>query len=300
MLMNSRVRQLQCQHLSIVPTAASVVALFILTTIIVAPNIADASLGLLSLLSEGVTPTYISRIPPGAAFEGNLFHYYPEDIAIPAGTTIAWFNDDPGQLHTVTSGTPDDEANSGKVFNSGGIPYTSFFQYTFEEAGTFDYYCAIHPWITGTATVSSAVEQGQYFEIRSGTGPTLNLTENDRTMFDFKPIAIPPQETTPITYNVSLLAPNRQTVFSESFFVLNNDLQVELINNATAANGLSVYGPDFSDPITGTYHIMGYLFETSGEYAIRVEIIAIGDDQPDERIVDEFRMQVTAPPQQSL
>ena len=113
-------------------------------------------------------------------------------------------------------------------------------------------------------------------------------------------LQFPPQETTPITYNVSLLAPNRQTVFSESFFVLNNDLQVELINNATAANGLSVYGPDFSDPITGTYHIMGYLFETSGEYAIRVEIIAIGDDQPDERIVDEFRMQVTAPPQQSL
>ncbi len=117
-------------------------------------------------------------------------------------------------------------------------------------------------------------------------------------MLDFKPITIAPQETTPLTYNVSLLAPNGQTIFSESFFVLNNDLQVELINNATT-NRTSVYGPDFSDPVTGTYHIRGNLFETSGEYAVRVEIVAIGDERPEERIVDEFRMQVTTPtPQQ--
>jgi plastocyanin len=296
--MNSRERRRRC--LSKVSIVVSVlVASLILATIIVAPNVANASLGLFSLFSENIVATYISRIPPGAAFEGNLFHYYPEDIAVPAGTTIAWFNDDPGQLHTVTSGTPDDdeeeeEANSGRVFNSGGIPYGSFFQYTFDEEGTFEYYCAIHPWITGTVSVSAAFIQGLHFEARYGTGPTLNLSENNNTMLDFKPITIAPQETTPITYNISLLAPDGQRVFSESFFVLNNDLQVELINNATM-NRISVYGPDFSRPITGTYHIMGDLFEISGMYAVRVEIVAIGIDQPDERIVDEFSMQVTTP-----
>jgi plastocyanin len=294
--MNSRERRRRC--LSKVSIVVSVlVASLILATIIVAPNVANASLGLFSLFSENIVATYISRIPPGAAFEGNLFHYYPEDIAVPAGTTIAWFNDDPGQLHTVTSGTPDDEeeeANSGRVFNSGGIPYGSFFQYTFDEEGTFEYYCAIHPWITGTVSVSAALIQGLHFEARYGTGPTLNLSENNNTMLDFKPITIAPQETTPITYNISLLAPDGQRVFSESFFVLNNDLQVELINNATM-NRISVYGPDFSRPITGTYHIMGDLFEISGMYAVRVEIVAIGIDQPDERIVDEFSMQVTTP-----
>jgi plastocyanin len=294
--MNSKKRQ----GLSKVSIVASVVAApFILTTIIVVPNIANASLGLFSLLSEGVTPTYISRIPPGAAFEGNLFHYYPEEMAVPSGTTVAWFNDDPAQLHTVTSGTPDDEANSGRVFNSGGVPPGSFFQYTFEEGGTFDYYCQIHPWITGRVTVSDAVGRGHHFEIRSGTGPVLNLAENDRTMLDFRPITIAPEETTPLTYNVSLLGPDEQTVFSESFFVRANDLQIELINNATAADEISVYGPDTSDPVKGTYHVMGNLFKTSGEYAVRAEIVAIGNDQPEERIVDEFRMQVNVPtPQQ--
>jgi hypothetical protein len=113
---------------------------------------------------------------------------------------------------------------------------------------------------------------------------------------DFKPITFTSQETVPVTYNVSLLAPNgQQVIFSESFFVLDNDLQVELINNATM-NETAVYGPDFSDPITGTYHVMGNLFETSGEYTIRVEAISIGKTQPSDRIADEFRIQVIVPP----
>lgn len=269
-----------------------------LATIFVSPNIANASLGLFSLFSDNIVATYISTIRPDAAFEGNLFHYYPEDIAVPAGTTVAWFNDDPDQLHTVTSGTPDGEANSGRVFNSGGIPYGSFFQYTFDQEGTFDYYCAIHPWITGTVTVSAAIIQGHHFEARYGTGPVLNLSENNNTMLDFKPITIVTPETIPITYNVSLLSPDGESVFSESFFVVNNDLQIELMNNATM-NRISVYGPDFFDPVTGTYHVMGDLFEIDGTYTIRVEVVAIGNDQPDERIVDEFRMQVTTT-QQSL
>lgn len=121
------------------PSAAvSAFVLFVLVIIIIVPpNMTYAQQGLFPFPSanEEVLPTYISRIVPGTAFEGSLFHYYPEDIAIPAGTTIAWFNDDPGQPHTVTSANPDGPSN---IFNSDLIPYNSFFQYTFDEAGTFD------------------------------------------------------------------------------------------------------------------------------------------------------------------
>lgn len=279
-------------------TSAAVLSAFALfalaTIIIVTPNMVYAQIGgLFPFFStnEEVLPTYISRIIPGAAFEDSLFHYYPEDIAIPVGTTIAWFNDDPGQPHTVTSGTPEDPSN---IFNSGVIPYTSFFQYTFDEPGTFDYHCEIHPWRTGTVTVSDAVERGHNFELRSGTGSTFDLTQYDRTVLDFKPITFTPEQTTPVTYNVSLLAPNTQEeVFSESFFVLDNDLQVELVNNATM-NRTQVYGPDVTDPITGTYHVSGNLFQTSGDYTIRVETISIGNTPPPERIADEFKIQATS------
>jgi hypothetical protein len=275
------------------PSAAvSAFVLFVLAIIIIViPKMTYAQQGLFPFPSanEEVLPSYISRIIPGAAFEGSLFHYYPEDIAIPAGITIVWFNDDPGQPHTVTSGNPDDPSN---IFNSDLIPYNSFFQYTFDEAGTFDYHCTIHPWRTGTVTVSDAVELGRNFELRSGTGPILDLTEYNSTVIDIKPISFTPPHTTPVTYNLSLLAPNTQEeVFSESFFVLDNDLQVELVNNATM-NRTQAYGPDITDPITGTYHVMGNLFETSGEYTIRVEALTIGNTTPTERIVDEFSIQV--------
>lgn len=273
-------------------TAVSAFVLFVLAIIIIVPpNMTYAQQGSFPFPSanEEVLPTYISRIIPGAAFEGSLFHYYPEDIAIPAGTTIAWFNDDPGQPHTVTSGNPDGPSN---IFNSDLMPYNSFFQYTFDEAGTFDYHCTIHPWRTGTVTVSDAVELGRNFELRSGTGPILDLTEYNSTVIDIKPITFTPPRTTPVTYNLSLLAPNTQEeVFSESFFVLDNDLQVELVNNATM-NRTQAYGPDITDPIIGTYHVIGNLFETSGEYTIRVEALTIGNTTPTERIVDEFSIQV--------
>ncbi|MDQ3888770.1 MAG: hypothetical protein M3251_05800 [Thermoproteota archaeon] len=277
----------------VAPSAAiSAFVLFVLTIIIIfTPNMTYAQLAMFQFLStnQEVLPTYISRIIPGAIFEGSLFHYYPEDVAIPAGTTIAWFNDDPGQAHTVTSGTPNGTSN---IFNSGLIPHHSFFQYTFDEAGTFDYHCTIHPWRTGTVTVSDAVERGHNFELRSGTGPILDLTEYNSTVIDFKPITFTPQHTTPVKYNLSLLAPNTQEeVFSESFFVLGNDLEVELVNDATM-NAIQAYGPDITDPITGTYYVIGNFFETSGEYTIRVEAVAIGNTAPPERIVDVFRIQV--------
>jgi hypothetical protein len=80
------------------------------------------------------------------------------------------------------------------------------------------------------------------------------------------------------------------TAFSEPFFVLGNDLQIELINNATAANELSVPGPDVFDSVTATYHVIGNLFKTSGGYTVRAEIAAICSEQPNKRMVDEFRV----------
>jgi len=84
-----------------------------------------AQFSLFPNLKNEVLPTYLGRIVPGAAEKNNTLHYYPQNIAVPSATTIAWFNDEPGQPHTGTSGTPD-SSESGKQFNSGIIPFTSF------------------------------------------------------------------------------------------------------------------------------------------------------------------------------
>jgi hypothetical protein len=237
---------------------------------------------------EKVVPTYIVRIPPGASQQSSPQHYYPQNIAIPAGTTVGWINDDPHQPHTVTS------LPAGSIFNSGIIPYGAFFQYTFntDQTGEFTYHCEIHPWRIGKVSVNAASEQGNNFELRSGTGPVLSLSKNNRTLLNLHPTTVTADETTPITYNIAILDGNtNQTVFSRSFFALGNDLELELLA-ANITNTTRVYGPDFSDPITGAYHVESSFLKPNADYRITAEITAIGSQVPQNPIRDTFNLKV--------
>jgi plastocyanin len=77
--------------------------------------------------------------------------YVPYEITVAPGTTVSWINDD-SAAHTVTSGT----VNAGLtgVFDSGIFQSDSVFEFTFNEAGTFDYFCMVHPWMTGKVIVT--------------------------------------------------------------------------------------------------------------------------------------------------
>jgi plastocyanin len=251
-----------------------------------------AQLSLLPSQKETL-PTYLIRIVPGAADKNNTLHYYPQNIAIPTGTTVAWFNDDPSQPHTVTSGPPG-SPDSGKQFNSGLIPYTSFTQYTFDGSGNFLYHCLIHPWRTGSVYVSSAYEQGHNFKFSTGSDIvsngthslwTFNTTQNDRTLMKIEPTTVTVEETTPLTYNFTILNSEMENVFSKNFFSLGPNLQIELIKSDT--NKTTVYGPDFSDPITGAYHIQGNF--PNGDYSLVVQLVAVGSEMPKVDAIDEFR-----------
>lgn len=77
------------------------------------------------------------------------FSFQPESIEIGAGTTVSWTNED-GVGHTVTAGTPgaaedafDESLDAGETVDV-----------AFDESGTFDYFCAIHPTMTGQVVVS--------------------------------------------------------------------------------------------------------------------------------------------------
>ena len=72
------------------------------------------------------------------------YAFSPSSITINVGDTIVWTNYDSAS-HTVTS-------NDG-TFDSGGISTGNTFSFTFTSAGTFNYYCAPHPNMTGSVTV---------------------------------------------------------------------------------------------------------------------------------------------------
>jgi plastocyanin len=54
---------------------------------------------------------------------------------------------------------PDNNAgDAGKLFDSGNIAPGESFSFTFEEAGTVEYFCDIHPNMQGRVTVASDAE----------------------------------------------------------------------------------------------------------------------------------------------
>jgi plastocyanin len=72
------------------------------------------------------------------------FAFVPSMLTVSVGTTVIWTNQDP-VAHTVTS--VDD------LFDSGNIAPGATFSHTFEQKGTFDYQCTIHPFMTGEIIV---------------------------------------------------------------------------------------------------------------------------------------------------
>lgn len=77
------------------------------------------------------------------------FAYDPTTIEVSAGATVTWINED-GAQHTVTAGEPGTPADT---FGESVDPGSSA-EITFEEAGTFPYFCTIHPSMTAEVVVS--------------------------------------------------------------------------------------------------------------------------------------------------
>ncbi len=76
--------------------------------------------------------------------------YSPSELMILAGSNVTWLNDS-GVIHTVTSGNPQESPDG--IFDSGIIMSDDTFSHTFTEVGNYQYFCTIHPWMTGTVIV---------------------------------------------------------------------------------------------------------------------------------------------------
>jgi plastocyanin len=72
------------------------------------------------------------------------FTFGPKELTVPAGTTVKWVNHD-DIPHTV--------ANKDKLFRSKALDTDDSYSFTFASAGTFDYFCGLHPYMVGKVIV---------------------------------------------------------------------------------------------------------------------------------------------------
>ena len=79
--------------------------------------------------------------------------YIPYEITINVGEEVTWSNDD-SAAHTVTGGSAADGPSG--VFDSGLFMAGTTYSFKFEEAGTYPYFCMVHPWMEGIVNVGTS------------------------------------------------------------------------------------------------------------------------------------------------
>ena len=98
------------------------------------------------LLLAGTPSVAANDQPAGASADVKIdnFSFGPQTLTVSVGTTVVWTNRD-DIPHTVVS--------ADGVFKSKVRDTDEKFSYTFTKAGTYPYFCSVHPKMTGKIVV---------------------------------------------------------------------------------------------------------------------------------------------------
>src|SRR5271163_1131107 len=96
----------------------------------------------LLLLLVGSPSVTANDQPPAVKIDN--FSFGPQTLTVPVGATVTWTNSD-DIPHTAVS--------TEGVFKSKVMDTDEKFSFTFTKAGTYPYYCTIHPKMTGKVVV---------------------------------------------------------------------------------------------------------------------------------------------------
>lgn len=72
------------------------------------------------------------------------FTFSPETLTVPANSTVIWTNKD-DVPHVI--------ASTDGLFRSKGLDTDDHYSFKFTKPGTYNYFCAIHPKMTGKVVV---------------------------------------------------------------------------------------------------------------------------------------------------
>ena len=118
------------------------------------------TIGVLSTIAPSAfAAEVIVENAPGASVPGceeTNECFLPYEVSINVGDTVTWVNDDTA-AHTSTGGSASDGPSG--VFDSSLILAGSSFSFTFNEAGTYEYFCMVHPWMAGVVIVGEAMAE---------------------------------------------------------------------------------------------------------------------------------------------
>ena len=98
------------------------------------------------LVAAAISFPVIAAPVPDSKVEIDDLVFSPARITVKAGTTVAWLNADD---------TPHTVASSSKLFKSKVLDTDGSFSFTFTTPGMYEYFCSLHPYMTGTVVVEA-------------------------------------------------------------------------------------------------------------------------------------------------
>ena len=96
------------------------------------------------LLAGSPSVTANDQSAANAEVKIDNFSFGPQTLTVPVGSTVTWTNRDD---------IPHTSVSTDGVFKSKVMDTDEKFSYTFAKAGTYPYYCSIHPKMTGQVVV---------------------------------------------------------------------------------------------------------------------------------------------------
>ena len=228
------------------------------------------SLGILSLISPAYADDYIIDIPYGA-FNPELntpaeVWYNPPVISITVGDSVTWYNDD-REGHTVTSG--EGSGRFGWMSDNFGTPDSYFdsdrfmpgdsWSFTFEESGTFSYFCTIHPWMEGVVIVESEIPDYPH----DATGQKLEFP-----LMQYTPDR---QIEVNLSWDPPVIKTHEKIQFVYQFYdpQTNSNLAKMKYNFVIFQNGKEIFRDEGLNQIGGDYR--NFVFDESGSIIVRIE-----------------------------
>jgi plastocyanin len=236
-------------------------------------------MGIFPLILTAYAEDYIIEIPFGA-YNPELntpaeVWYDPTVINVKVGDTITWLNKDK-EGHTVTSGQSagrfgwmsQKQGGFGVpdgIFDSGRFMPNDSWTYTFEDAGTFSYFCTFHPWMEGIVNAEQTIPDfphdaaGNKIEMF----PIIQYTPDKLIEFD-------------ITWEPNVIKTFEKTKFIYQTYdgLTNSNLDKMKYEMIITQNGRELFRDSGMTQIGGDYR--NFIFETSGPIEIRFQNIVSG------------------------
>jgi plastocyanin len=105
---------------------------------------AQLFLGAISLAGDRATAGDSGK--PANEYQATIqdFSFQPPELTVPAGAKVVWTNKDQ-EPHTVVS--------TDNAFKSKALDTDKQFSFTFDKPGTYEYFCSVHPRMTGKIIV---------------------------------------------------------------------------------------------------------------------------------------------------